>query len=82
MSESNAMCDGSGPCVPGGRVRLLPLGSIPDHGNVILCRACFERELQYRRERNMELGADCQFELPAWADCAIYGEQASPSAQV
>ena len=71
-NESNAMCDGSGPHDPG-RVRLLP-GAIPDHGNMILCRCCFERELAWRRERNRELSKDCAFKLPGWLECAIYGE--------
>ena len=66
------MCDGSGPCEPG-EVRVLPLGSIPDHGNLILCRACLERELIYRRERNRELSVGCQFRLPAWERLQVYG---------
>lgn len=72
---NNPMCDGSGPCDPG-TVRVLPLGSNPDHGNLILCRCCFERELAFRRERNRELAADCAFALPAWESLAVYGEEA------
>lgn len=70
---SNPNCDGSGPhCA--GEVRLLPLGSIPDHGNLILCAHCFAHEIRWRRERNLDLAPDCRFALPLWADCAIYGE--------
>lgn len=68
------MCDGSGPCDPG-RVRVLPIGPSPHHGNLILCRCCFERELAYRLERNRELSTDCAFKLPKWTDCEIYGEE-------
>lgn len=64
-------CDGSGPHWPG-NVRVLPLGSTPHHGNLILCRLCFEREIRYRKERNLELAQDCAFKLPAWETLKIY----------
>ena len=69
---NNPMCDGSGPCSPG-EVRVLPIGSIPDHGNMILCSQCFWREIVWRTARNRELSKDCAFKLPQWADCAVYG---------
>lgn len=69
---SNPNCDGSGPCY-GDEVRVLPLGKSPHHGNLILCRACFVRESNYRRERNRELSKDCAFELPTWESLEIYG---------
>lgn len=65
------MCDGSGPCAFG-EVRLLPLGHSEHHGNLILCRHCFDHELLYRRERNRDLSKDCAFDLPAWNHCKIY----------
>jgi hypothetical protein len=68
------MCDGSGPCAAG-QVRLLPLGSIPDHGNLILCASCFANEIRYRRERNLDLAPDCRFKLPLWSECEVYGEE-------
>lgn len=64
-------CDGSGPCVVS-EVRVLPLGSNPHHGNLILCRACFEREIAFRRERNRELARANWFALPAWDSLAKY----------
>lgn len=67
----NDNCDGSGPCELG-EVRVLPLGSSPHHGNLILCSTCFEREIKYRRERNQELSKDCQYSLPSWWDCKVY----------
>lgn len=66
----NNNCDGSGPCVEG-QVRLLPIGG---EANVILCAACFRREIRWRVERNRELSPDCQFKLPAWTDCKVYGQ--------
>jgi hypothetical protein len=40
--------------------------------NEILCRACFEHEIKYRRERNRELGTFAQFALPTWEACKAY----------
>ena len=71
---TNNNCDGSGPCKPG-EVRLLPLGSSPHHGNIILCEYCFHREISCRQERNRKLAADCAFKLPLWTDCEIYGQE-------
>ena len=53
---------------------MLPMASNPDHGNLILCRCCFEKELAFRRERNRELAKDCAFQLPGWLSLEIYGE--------
>lgn len=71
----NPNCDGSGPCHPG-QVRVLPTGSQPHHGNMIICRACFNREIAFRKERNRELSKDCQFRLPTWETLKVYGEEA------
>jgi len=67
----NSMCDGSGPCNMG-EVRVLPTGG---DSNAILCRGCYERELDYRRERNRDLEAFAQFKLPTWESLAVYGER-------
>ncbi len=69
---TNPLCDGSGPCHPG-EVRVLPLGSSPHHGNMILCWLCFVREKQWRKERNEDLSLDCAFDLPAWESLTVYG---------
>lgn len=57
-----------------GEVRVLPISRDPHHGNVILCRACFEREIAWRKERNRELPADAllAFALPKWEDLKVY----------
>lgn len=68
---NNPNCDGSGPHASG-TVRVLPYGG---DGNLILCHSCYMREMQYRRERNRELGQDCKFKLPAWNDLRVYGEE-------
>lgn len=52
-----------------GEVRVLPTGG---DGNLILCRACFHYELAFRRERNLDLSKDCQFELPEWKSLKVY----------
>lgn len=56
-------------------VRLLPLGSEPNHGNLILCRACFNYEITYQRQRNRELGKDNQFNIPNWEDLKVYAAE-------
>lgn len=66
----NPNCDGSGPCsLIDNTVKVLPTGG---EGNAILCRLCFTREIQFRRERNKALSKDCQFDLPAWTSLKIY----------
>ena len=64
-------CGGQGPH-SGSEVRLLPHSNTSLHGNDILCRACFNREIAYRRERNRDLGKFAQYDLPAWEDCEVY----------
>lgn len=72
--NANSNCDGGHCSSEAGEVRVLPLGTNPDHGNLILCRSCFEHELRYRRERNLELASDCQYRLPTWESLTVYGE--------
>ena len=52
--------------------RLLPTSDGPMHGNIIVCRRHYEIEMTFRRERNKELSADCQFKLPAWTELKKY----------
>ncbi len=53
-------------------VRVLPLGRSPHHGNLILCRRHYQREMTYRRERARETGAD-KWEFPEWDTLDVYG---------
>lgn len=68
---NNPNCDGSGPH-SGQPVRKLPIGG---GGNAILCKACYQREIQFRKERNRELGNDAQFDLPEWESLSVHGEE-------
>ena len=67
-ANQNNMCDGAGPCSKG-EVRVLPYA---EAGNLIVCKSCFNREMIFRRQRNFELGKDCQYDVPKWADLEIY----------
>ena len=74
MKYQNPDCDGD-KCrksVAGEGVRLLPIGG---SANIIVCRACYEHEIAYRRERNAELGKDCQYDLPSWDSLTKYGDR-------
>ncbi len=55
-----------------GEVRVLPLGKNPHHGNLILCRYCFEHEMNWRRDRNRDLAKDAQFKIHAWDSLEVY----------
>lgn len=52
-----------------GEVRLLPMGG---GGNAILCIDCFNFEINWRKERNKDLGKDCQFKIPTWEQLTVY----------
>lgn len=75
-------CDGAGPH-RGSEVRKMRLGKPGEMaGNMILCRACWNRELSWRRQRNRELSAnpvqvspllvEQGFELPLWDKAEVY----------
>lgn len=65
-------CDGSHCIQPAGEVRLLPMpGFGSNHGNLILCRTCHRHEIDWRRERNKDLGLDAQYPLPTWESLEI-----------
>lgn len=72
MSIQNPNCDGAGPCCLG-EVRLLPVSKDPMQGNLILCRNCFQHEIEYRESRNLELAPEARFHLPKWETLSIYG---------
>ncbi len=68
----NPNCDGSGPCILNGEVRVLPTGG---DSNGLLCRLCFNREIAFRKDRNKELSKDCAFALPKWESLRVYGSE-------
>ena len=75
MSDTNTNCDGSGPCILNGEVRVLPTGGTDGYGsNGILCLLCYRREIAWRKSRNTELDPDVQFHLPRWESLKIYGQ--------
>lgn len=67
----NNDCCGNGPHTAG-EVRLMPHSDTPLHGNDILCRSCWLRELSYRRERNRDLAEFARYSLPAWETEKVY----------
>jgi len=68
-------CGGSGPH-SGNEVRVLPHTKTPLHGNDILCRSCFNREIAYRRERNLRLADFAKYDTPAWEDLRVARSEA------
>lgn len=67
----NPNCDGDHCVSERGEVRVLPTGG---DSNAILCRACFDHEISYRTERNLELDESCRFALPEWSHLTVYGQ--------
>ena len=65
----NPNCDGAHCRSARGEVRLLPTGG---DGNAILCRACFDHELAYRIDRNLELSGENAFRIPTWDSLKVY----------
>ncbi len=66
----NNNCSGSGPHASG-ECRVMPTGG---GGNMIFCRYCWERELQYRGERNHSVlhPVAFPFDLPRWENAAVH----------
>ncbi len=65
----NPNCDGSGPCILNGEVRVLPTGG---DSNAILCKLCYQREMRFRHSRNLELAPENHFLIPKWNDLQTY----------
>jgi hypothetical protein len=65
----NPNCDNEMCRTETGEVRVLPSGG---DSNLILCRACFNYEIFFRRDRNKYLSEDAQFDLPTWKELGIY----------
>lgn len=65
---SNPRCDGAHCASASGEVRRLDIGG---DSAAHLCRACFDNEMQWRKERN-----DCQppaarFTIPTWESLEV-----------
>ena len=71
---NNPNCSGAGPHA-NSEVRILPHGKEPLHGNDILCRACFYREIAYRTDWNKYMCGSDNFnrrDIPDWNDLKVY----------
>ncbi len=64
----NTNCDKTKCTSSHSEVRLLPYGG---GGNMIVCKACYEHEMEYRHDRNKETRED-RFLLPEWEDLKVY----------
>lgn len=69
-------CDGAGPHNGPDEVRLLPLGG---GANLILCRACFAHENEYRARRGRETGAPENWPVVEWGAAKVYATEAKGS---
>jgi len=67
----NPNCDGNHCRYSTSEVRVLSTGG---SSNAILCRACFEYELAWRKDRNKKLAKEVCFKLPLWESLPVYGE--------
>lgn len=50
-------------------VRRLP---ISEGSAIIVCYRHYCQEMNFRRERNKELGDFCKFDLPSWESLEVY----------
>lgn len=72
--RKNWNCDNEHCTDAQGEIRVLPTTPGPYGGNALLCRACYEYEMRFRRSRNAELGTQA-FDLPAWDTLKVYGQE-------
>jgi len=68
VNTHNWDCCGEGPHAPG-TVKIMRAGT---DSNLVLCRACWQKELAYRRERNTWLEKFAQHSLPSWDEAEVY----------
>lgn len=68
MEIHNNNCDGSNCKCETGPVKYIPLGD----GGLILCKACYQHEMNWRRGCNRELLKENRFDLPTWQQLEIY----------
>jgi hypothetical protein len=70
VTSKNWNCDGAHCTDPQGQTRVYPLGG---GGNLILCRACFAHENEYRRRRCVAAKAPL-WPTVDWSDARPYPE--------
>lgn len=72
MSLHNPNCDGSDEHCRGSlEVRTLPLGG---GANLIVCRACFDHEMAWRKAENQR-GVAQSWDIPDWDSLMVYPEE-------
>lgn len=64
----NNNCDNDKCVDPNSEVRLLPTGG---DGNMIVCQACYEHEMSFRRQQNAG-STHKLYHTPKWEDLTIY----------
>ncbi len=72
MSPVNWDCDGAGPHSHNPEVRRYPLGG---GAGLILCRACVDRENEYRARRRADIANPVDpdaFPRQSWLDLEVY----------
>ena len=73
MSDINPNCDGSHCRMPGGEVRLYPLGiKSRCHGNLILCASCWHHENSFRKQRARETRNPEAWPTVDWNTAEVY----------
>ena len=72
METQNPNCDGGHCRAETGEVRTLPMSAEPNHGNLILCHACYIAEIAWRKSRNKELTDYTKFDTPKWEVLEVY----------
>lgn len=65
----NPNCDNDKCVNATGQVRVLPIGG---GGNLIVCQACFNHEMNYRKEVNQKHKISNEFDIVVWNDLKIY----------
>lgn len=69
----NPNCDGAHCKSMSGPVRILLIaGSGANSSNAILCKECYNYEMNYRRNANRDYPG--KFDIPRWEDCELYYE--------
>lgn len=70
----NPNCDGGFCYHTAGQVRVYPLGSKPEHDNLILCQSCWAHENRYRGERGHEMQRPEDWPQLNWESAKVYGD--------
>lgn len=77
MHVKNWNCEGNNCISEHSEIRVLPTGPIDASSgdgmsNALLCKACYNLEIMWRKSRNLELKNPLAFKLPKWEDLRIY----------